>query len=86
MATLKDICEYYIDCVGNEGISVSVYSTSRKSVPDYVDLKTFPKFKEDLEQKDIYFYINNFRGANFYIGYPTSVKEIKSKNGSIFIN
>lgn len=84
MATLKDICEYYIDCVGNEVISVSLYSTSRKSVPDYVDLKTFPKVKEDLEQKDIYFYINNFRGANFYIGYPTSVKEIKSKNGSIF--
>ena len=37
MATLKDICEYYIDCVGNEGISVSLYSTSRKSIPDYID-------------------------------------------------
>ena len=84
MATLRDICEYYIDCVGNEGISISLYSTSRKSVPDYVDLKNFPKVKEDLEQKDISFYINNFRGANFYIGYPTSVREIKSKNGSIF--
>lgn len=67
MATLKDICEYYIDCVRNEGISVSLYSTSRKSVPDYVDLKTFPKVKEDLEQKDISLYINNFRGANFFI-------------------
>ena len=46
MATLKDICEYYIDCVGNEGISVSLYSTSRKSIPDYIDLKVFPKTKD----------------------------------------
>ena len=84
MTTLKDICEYYIDCVGNEGISVSLYSTSRKSIPDYIDLKVFPKTKEDLEQKDISLYINNFRGANFYIGYPTSVREVMSKNGSTF--
>ena len=86
MATLKDICEYYIDCVGNEGISVSMYSTSRKTVPDYIDLMTFPKTKEDLEQKDVSLYINNFRGANFYIGYPTYAKEVKSKCGSVFYN
>ena len=84
MATLKDICEYYIDCVGNEGISVSMYSTSRKTVPDYIDLMTFPKTKEDLEQKDVSLYINNFRGANFYIGYPTYAKEVKSKCGNVF--
>lgn len=83
MATLKDICEYYIDCVGNEGISVSLYSTSRKTVPDYIDLITFPKTKEDLEQEDVSLYINNFRGANFYIGYPTSIKAIKSKNNKV---
>ena len=84
MATLKDICEYYIDCVGNEGISVSLYSTSRKTVPDYIDLKTFPKTKENLEQIDISLYINNFRGANFYIGYPTYSREVQSKNGNVF--
>ena len=83
MATLKDICEYYIDCVGNEGISISLYSTSRKTVPDYIDLITFPKTKEDLEQEDVSLYINNFRGANFYIGYPTSVREFKSKNNKV---
>ncbi|MCM1266061.1 MAG: DNA2/NAM7 family helicase, partial [Candidatus Gastranaerophilales bacterium] len=84
MATLKDICEYYIDCIGNEGISVSLYSTSRSSIPDYIDLKNFPKTIEDLGQKDISLYTNNFRGANFYIGYPTSVREVKSKNGKSF--
>lgn len=84
MATLKDICEYYIDCVGNEGINVSVFSSTYKSLPDYVPLENFPNFQLDWNKKDISRYLLNFQGSNFYIGYPTFVKECKSKSGDKF--
>lgn len=81
MATLSDICKYYIDCVANEGIKVSIPSTSRRKIKDYIQLNSFPTENFDWTQNEILSFIANYRGANFYVGFPTFLKEIQTEKG-----
>lgn len=83
MSNLKDICNYYLDCIGSEGINISVFADSHKGL-DYIQMENFPEESPDFENLSVSTFFTKRKGANFYIGYPTYAKELTTKNGQKF--
>ena len=83
MPTLNDICRYYLACLGQGDVGVSVDARKNNGEPDYGELISLPENTEDLLKDESYGRLRNVvRGERshlaMYVGYPTCI--IKRKN------
>ena len=87
---LAKLCRYYLDCLGHDDLGgVSVYASSNKGAPDYVELSVLPMF--DADENDPF---NSEPGRSLLakirrdrhrkvvlLGYPVRLNFIRSRRG-----
>tara|TARA_R110002126_G_C10490543_1_gene503785 strand:+ start:33218 stop:36574 length:3357 start_codon:yes stop_codon:yes gene_type:complete len=84
---LAKLCLYYLSCMGQGDIGISTFAQNKYGVPDYSELKVLPKNSQELiENDDFQEVLGRVRSDRspkaLYLGYPTSLKLIKSKRSS----
>ncbi|MBL1148327.1 MAG: AAA family ATPase [Pseudomonadota bacterium] len=83
---LAQLCRYYLSCMGQDATGVSTFAES-KFTPDYCELAALPKNGRDLFGTEgfqtLLGKIRKDRSRqSMYLGYPTSLKLVKSKKSS----
>lgn len=89
MNKLKNLCQYYLECVRHEAQEVSVFADSKYDV-DYAELTKLPdangeNFGDDEELYKLQLKINkdqNKQQLKIYFGYPCLLKEVTSKKSN----
>ena len=84
---LARLCRYYLACLGQEEVGISTFAWDKYGNEDYVELSKLPHTSNDLTQlSEIQPLLNKIkqdRGNQIaYLGYPTSLKLIKSKKSN----
>lgn len=80
---LAKLCRYYLACMGHDEAGISTFSKSKFGDPDYIELSSLPKNVKALEAEESFKKMlgkvrsDRSRQA-LYMGYPTSLKLIKS--------
>lgn len=84
---LAKLSRYYLACLGQEEVGISTFAYSKYGEPDYVELSQLPGGLDELISISAYQrmtgLLRNQRGRHaLYLGYPTSLKLLKSKKSS----
>jgi len=84
---LKDICEYYLSCIGDDGVELSTFASSNYGDPDYVELSDLPSaeydaFKESSVANLIGKAKRDRNKKSIYFGFPCVLRHAKSKKSS----
>lgn len=84
---LAKLSRYYLACMGQEEVGISTFADSKYDEPDYAELSQLPSGLDDLITVSAYQRMTGLlrkqRGRHaLYLGYPTSLKLLKSKKSS----
>ncbi len=84
---LARLCRYYLACMGQDEVGVSAFAYSKDGTPDYQLLSAIPASAQALfSQEGASRLLNKVRGERgrweLYLGYPTSLKSVKSKKSN----
>lgn len=80
---LAKLCRYYLACMGHDEAGISTFAHSKFGDPDYIELSSLPKNAKALEAEDGFKKMLGKVRADrsrqgLYLGYPASLKLIKS--------
>ena len=86
---LSNLCRYYLSCLGQDDDGgISVFADNKFDDFDYIELNNLPLSENDslFESEEVRVLLGKIRKdrsrLEMYLGYPTTLKKVKSKKSS----
>lgn len=84
---LAKLCRYYLACIGDDNVGVSVFASSNIGETDYTQLDTLPLSAGGLVDTEparrIFGRVRTERGRyGVYLGYPTATRLVRSRKSN----